>query len=591
MPRGLPKPHLIVSCTRNFYAIAPQELAESSHCLQRRAWAWKETILEYAKHGKSKLVLEAYGQLNQHNFKSNGYIFVSVIKSCASQGAYLQGKLIHAQVVDCGLESTVFVGSSLINFYFKLGSPEDGQSVFDGLQQYDIVIWNAMIAGYAQHGHVNKMLELFLQLQMDDLEPNIATWNAVIGGCAHNKLNEEALRLFNQMVHEGCLPEDITFASILNACTNIEAENLGKLLHVQLLENGLSADVFLGNTLINLYVKCGNLQHARLVFQRLPQQDCVTWNALISGYALHGNCSEALELFHDMQKKGQSPDLVTWNALLTGHVQHGPIEKVLLLFQQMEEQGRKPDSVTFVNVLKACSLMAAFKKGKLIHAYLLETDSTSDLFVCNALIDMYAKSGNLNDAHKVFNMLPKRNLVTWNSLLSANSAHNQFKAMFECFGNMQSEGFQPDEVTLLCILSACARGGCVDPGGSHFISILKAHGISPKPEQYSCVVDLLGRNGFLHEAESLLDITSMRGHLQAWSSLLSHCRMYGDVHLGRRCFDHILSLDDQYTSGYELMSALYADMGMWESVGQIQDLQRRAEEAERSKLCMKTKAL
>ncbi|MCO5570275.1 hypothetical protein L7F22_023994 [Adiantum nelumboides] len=340
-----------------------------------------------------------------------------------------------------------------------------------------------MIAGYAQHGHVSTMLELFWKLQRGDLEPNIATWNAVIAGCAHNKRNEEALHLFLQTVQEGCLPEDMTFASVLNACTNMEVQNMGKLLHVQLIESGLSSDVFLGNTLINLYVKCGDLQLALMVFKRLPLQDCVTWNALISGYSLHGNCSEALELFHEMQKRGQKPDLVTWNALLTGHVQHGYIKEALLLFQQMQEQGKSPDSVTFINVLKACCLMAAFKRGKLIHAFLMETNAISDLFVCNALIDMYAKCGSLCDAYAVFKVLPKRDLATWNSILAANSAHNHFKAVFEGFKNMQWEGFQPDEVTLRCILSACARGGSVAPSGSHFITMLEVYVISPKLEE------------------------------------------------------------------------------------------------------------
>lgn len=562
---------MISSCARPLYGIV-----KPIGLLQQHALSLKEVLLDHAKHGKAALVLEAYQQMNQQiTLEPNGYVFVSVIKACASQGASILGKMVHAQIVECSFESQVFVGSSLINMHIKCGGLEDAQRVFDGLPMHDIVIWNVMIAGYAQFGHVEKMMELFQQLQKGDLVPNTVTWNVVIGGCVQSDLSEKAFHLFNQMQQDGCMPNDVTFACVLNACTSMEAQDHGKLIHLRVIESGLSSDVFLGNTLINFYVKCGELEHAYELFKRLPQQDCVTWNILITGYALNDHSEEALRLFHDMQKKGQIPDLVTWNALLTGHVQHRRGEQALLLFQQMEQQGKKPDRISFANVFKACSIMAALDKGKLIHAYMIETNFSLDLLVFNAVIDMYAKCGSLDDAYRVFRWLPKRDSVTWNSIIAAHGVHNQYSTMLKCFEHMQQEGFQPDEVTFLCILSACTRGGFLDSGHSHFTSMLKYHSISPKPEHYNCMVDLLGRKGFLKEAESLLEMEAMKGNVQGWTSLLSHCRTYGDVDLGRQCFDHAIFIDDQYTSSYELMSGLYADMGMWENVAHVQELRRR----------------
>ncbi|KAH7306315.1 hypothetical protein KP509_22G006100 [Ceratopteris richardii] len=439
-----------------------------------------------------------------------------------------------------------------------------------------------MIAGYAEHGHVQSALELFHQWQENDFMPNISSWNSVIRACALSNLNEDALWYFNQMMQEGYLPEDITFATVLSACTSLRAQNQGKFLHVSLLEKGLASDVFLGNTLINLYAKCGNFKQANVVFDRLPERDCVTWNALISGHSLHGNCTEALKLFHDMQKSGYHPDLVTWNALLTGQVQHGHAEEALQLFEAMEGQGPKPDTVTFLNVLKACSSMASLKKGKLFHTYMLESVTIIDLSVCNALIDMYAKCGSLEDACSVFVALPKRDAVTWNSMIAANFKHNQNMKAFAYLKDMQLEGFQPDEVTFLCVLSAYRQESAIDPSALQFICTHMAGGISLSQEQYSSIVDLLGSKGFLQAAGKMLTKEFMKDDLQAWASLLRHCKMFGNVHLGRQCFDHIQSLDDQYTTCYELMSALYTDMGMWEDAHQIRSMQSCAEGCKKS---------
>jgi pentatricopeptide repeat protein len=299
--------------------------------------------------------------------------------------------------------------------------------------------------------------------------------------------------------------------------------------------------------------------------------DRVTWNVLVGGYAMHGHIQQAIEAFRNMQKAGICPDLVTWNSLLTGCVQHGYGHQALILFQQMQETGLNSDVITFVTVLKTCSLLSSLGWGRVIHASLLDIEMCSNLFVCNALIDMYTKCGSLDDASKHFHALPKRDLVSWNTIVAAYAMYKHHSMVFECLENMQVDGFQPDEVTLLCLLTACTHMGLSEMGCMYFMSMRTCHGLSHQPKHYNCIVDLLARKGCLYEAKSLLGMMPFEGNLQAWTSLLSHCKIYGEVKLGKQCFDQLLLIDDEYASSYEPMSSLYAHSGMWEDVNRIQE--------------------
>ncbi len=175
--------------------------------------------------------------------------------------------------------------------------------------------------------------------------------------------------------------DPVTFVGVLNACASMVALEEGRHTHEQIIQSGYESVSFVGNSLIDMYAKCGSIEDAKRVFNKLP-----------------------------------SCDVVSWNAMLLGHVKCGQGQKALELFQQMQQEGVSPDPVTFVGVLNACASLFALEEGKRIHEQIIQSRCESDVFVRSSLVDMYAKCGSMVDASRVFNNLSSQDVVTWNAM-------------------------------------------------------------------------------------------------------------------------------------------------------------------------------
>jgi pentatricopeptide repeat protein len=163
----------------------------------------------------------------------------------------------------------------------------------------------------------------------------------------------------------------------MNACASIEALEEGRCVHQQIIQSGFEMNVFVGNSLVDMYAKCGSIDNAWRVFHKMP-----------------------------------SRHVVTWTTMILGHVKCGQGQKALELFQQMQQEGVQPNSVTFVGVINACANIEALEEGKHVHEKIIESGWDTDVFVGSSLVDMYAKCGSLEDAWRVFKKMPSRDVVT-----------------------------------------------------------------------------------------------------------------------------------------------------------------------------------
>lgn len=340
--------------------------------------AWTAIISARDKAGENDEAIRLYHQMRELNVEPDGYVFVAVLKACATTATVTQGRQIHMHIIDSGFESDLFVGSTLIHMYAKCGSLQDASNVFDRLLQRSRVTWNALIAGYAKLGHCQEALQLFQQMKQDGLEPDkvtficvlkacsgiavlepgkqihvliiergldldlvigstlvdlyakcgrmqdarilfnrlpkqdVVTWSALIAGYAH-EYGQEAFHIFKHMKDKGIEPTLQTFVSILKACAALETLNYGRWIHVLIIESGLQLDVIIGNALIDMYVNCGSLQDANVMFDGLQIRGVVTWSALIAGYVNTGQSLEALQIFQQMQNEGMKPDEDMWS--------------------------------------------------------------------------------------------------------------------------------------------------------------------------------------------------------------------------------------------------------------------------------------
>ncbi|CAK9873653.1 unnamed protein product [Sphagnum jensenii] len=219
--------------------------------------------------------------------------------------------------------------------YAECGSMEDAQRVFNKMPSRDVVTWTAMIVGHVKCSQGQKALELFRQMQQEDVQPDSVTFMGVLNACASVAVLEEgrcvheqiiesgqkALELFRQMQKEGVQADSVTFVGVLNACASIAALEEGRCIHEQIIESGWDSDVFVGSSLVDMYAKCGSLEDAWRVFTKMPSRNVVTWNAIILGHVKCGQGQKALGIFQQMQQEDVQPDSVTF----MGVVNHVPV--------------------------------------------------------------------------------------------------------------------------------------------------------------------------------------------------------------------------------------------------------------------------
>eukprot|EP01018_Ginkgo_biloba_P025325 Gb_09956 [translate_table: standard] len=300
-----------------------------------------------------------------------------------------------------------------------------------------------------------------------------------------------------------------TYVSILQTCVNMKAIAEGKRVHTHIVKTGFEPDLSVGNKLVIMYAKCKNHVSARQVFDEMPERDMITWTAMIGGYSQNGHGKDALKLFSQMLVFGMKPNQYTFGSVLSA------CSKLEIL-----EEGNNPNQATFPSVLSACANLAALGKGKHIHAYIIKS-------------------------------------------------HGRGKEAVELFEQMQNKGMKPNDVTFLCVLSACNHAGLVDEGFCYFNSICRDHCIEPRAEHYSCMVDLLGRSGRLVEAINFIKKMPFEADAGLWRALLGACRIHGNTELGQYAAERLFELQAAHTSTYVLLSNIYAEAGRWDDVAKV----------------------
>lgn len=494
------------------------------------AYTFRLIIAAYVKHGQSEQALRLFEEMQLSGTKPDNYVYIAVLKACGSTGDLFQGRTIHAAITKSGWNLNLHVGNTLIDMYAKCGSLDEARGTFDMLPRKDRVSWNVLLSGLAQHGR---------------------GWSA--------------LQLFENMQQQGIEPDIYTAPSVLKACGIVGALDEGRRIHVQIAHIGLASHTIVGNSLVDMYAKCGSVVEARQVFDKIVQKDPFSWNAMIAGYARSGMLEEACTLFEATPCK----NVHTWSTMIAGFANGGQGQEAIQLFNCMQQQGIKPTRVTFLSVFKACSTIAALSLAKQVHSTFKKSGLLLDSPLGNTLISMYAKCGSLVDARDVFAKLRKEDVVSWTAMIAAYTHHGRALEALELFKQMQEAGFRPDRVTFLCLLSACAREGLLNDGYEVFQSMSTKFGIAPGSDHYSCMVDLFCRAGHLDQVELFIEQMPVRPDSFAWTSVLGGCLKYGKVELARRAFEAIIEVEPQNDAAYVLMSNMYAAEGMWDERAEV----------------------
>ncbi|KAH8913174.1 hypothetical protein BDL97_U03100 [Sphagnum fallax] len=324
-------------------------------------------------------------------------------------------------------------------------------------------------------------------VQMDSF-----SWNRRLAKYVKAGEYEKTMELFKQMQKRGMRPDRFTFVPVLNACAGLRALEQGRRAHQLIMQTGCEADVFVGNSLIDMYAKCGSMEEASRVFNKLPSRAAVCWNAMIFG---HVKCGE-------------------------GH-------KALQLFQKMQHEGVQPDPATYVGVLNACAGLRALEQGRRAHQLIMQTGCEADVFVGSSLIDMYAKCGSMEEASRVFNKLPSR-VVCWNAMIFGHVKCGEGHKALQLFQKMQHEGVQPDPATYVGVLNACANVVALEEGRRTHERIIQSR-CESNVFVKSSLVDMYAKCGSMEDACRVFN--TMPSHdVVSWNALLGGFAMHGQVY-------------------------------------------------------------
>ncbi|XP_043723054.1 pentatricopeptide repeat-containing protein At3g14730 [Telopea speciosissima] len=473
----------------------------------RNIFAWNAIIAGFITNGLSRSAFEFYQRMKLEGVAPDKYTLPCLIKACSDISEVVEVKKIHSGLFKIGLESNDFVSSALINFYLKFNFVQEAQQLFEELTERDVVLWNAMIIGYAQMGEVNL-----------------------------------ALRVFERMGKEGVVHSNFTLTGILSVFAMIGDVNNGRAVHGYAVKIGCESEVVVANSLIDMYGKCKSISEALRVFEMMLERDVFSWNSIISV-----------------------------------HEQYGDHDKTLRLFERMQKAGVRSDTVTIAAVLPACSNLAALMRGREIHGYMIVNglmkddygEDIVDVYVDNAVLDMYVKCGSLRDACMFFDKMRKRDVASWNIMIMGYGLHGFGDEAVNVFLHMGESSVRPDEVSFICVLSACSHAGLVDQGCKILAHMEEDHGVVPTVEHYACVVDMLGRAGRLDEAYELALGMPIEPNPVVWRAFLASCRLHGNTKLAEFALQRLLELEPEHCGSYVLMSNIYGTIGRYEEVSDI----------------------
>ncbi|KAI3686015.1 hypothetical protein L1987_79684 [Smallanthus sonchifolius] len=461
--------------------------------------SWNSMINSYVQSGLLEESFNLYIDMLRDGLKPDHFTLASVLRSCSSlSGGYSYlTEQIHTHAMKNGLDSDTFVSTTLVDSYSRNGRMEQAESLFWDKYGFDLGSWNAMMFGYINSGGFHKAWELF-----------------------------------TLMHRNGEKPDEITLATMAKACAFLVSLKCGTQVHGYAFKLGVDQDLYLSSSLLDMYIKCGDMKEAHQVFEEI-----------------------------------QSPDEISWTSMISGCVENGVENRAVVIYHKMRQSGVRPDEYTFATLIKACSCSTALEQGRQIHANAIKSNCGLDAYVSTSLIDLYAKCGNIEESYRLFKRTRVQNIVIWNAMLVGLAQYGHGKEALDLFNDLKSNtNLLPDRVTFIGVLSACSHSGLISEAYTYFDSMIKDYGIKPEIEHYSCLVDALGRGGLVKEAENLITTMPFEASGSMYRALLGACRVQGDMETGKHVATKLLEIEPFDSSAYVLLSNIYAASNQWSQV-------------------------
>ncbi|XVF26312.1 hypothetical protein REPUB_Repub14bG0005400 [Reevesia pubescens] len=398
---------------------------------------------------------------------------------------------------------------------------------------FDSICGSALVTGYSKLCLVDEASKVFYRIPEKDL----VLWNSMISGYGNRGLLNKGLELFSWMRHMGQQPDGYTLVALALGLADSGLLGVGQGIHGFCLKSGFDCTVHVGSSLVSLYSRFKCMDSANMVFSSLLQPDLVAWSSLISGYSQCENYNKALFYFRKLNM----------------------------------ETGKKADHILISAVLAAAAQSANARFGSEIHGYVVRHGFELNVMVSSALIDMYSKCGFVILAIRVFEIMPERSIISYNSLISGLGLNGLAYQAFKMFDEMLVVNLKPDDSTFSALLSACCHAGLFDNGWEIFRRMMYEFSIRPKTEHYVHMVKLLGMAGELEEAYNFILYLPKPIDSGIWGALLSCCDVHGNSVLAEAISQQLLEKEPKKSAYTVMLSNMYAVHGKWDAVEKLRD--------------------
>ncbi|XWS17991.1 hypothetical protein CRYUN_Cryun32bG0003800 [Craigia yunnanensis] len=397
----------------------------------------------------------------------------------------------------------------------------------------DSICGSALVTGYSKLCLVDEACKVFCRIPEKDL----VLWNSMVLGYGNCGLLNKGFELFSCMRHIGQQPDGYTLVALTVGLVDSGLLSVGQGIHGFCLKSGFDCTVHVGSSLVSLYSRFKCMDSANVVFSSLLQ-----------------------------------PDLVAWSSLITGYSQSGAYDKALFYFRKLNiEKDKKADPILISAVLVAAAQSANARFGSEIHGYVVRHGFESNVMVSSALIDMYSKCGFVSLGIRVFEIMPERNVISYNSLISGLGLNGLAYQAFKMFDEMLGVSLKPDDSTFSALLSACCHVGLLDDGWEIFRRMIYEFSIQPKTEHYVHMVKLLGMAGELEEAYNFILCLPKPVDSGIWGALLACCDIHGNSELAEAISQQLLENEPKKGAYKVMLSNIYAVVGRWDDVHKLRD--------------------
>lgn len=405
--------------------------------------------------GFSDRALELFNKMQQDCLKPDCITVASLLSACASVGSLHKGMQLHSYAIKAGMSADIILEGSLLDLYSKCSDVETAHKFFLTTETENIVLWNVMLVAYGQLDNLSDSFEIFRQMQI-----------------------------------EGMIPNQFTYPSILRTCTSLGALYLGEQIHTHVMKTGFHLNVYVCSVLIDMYAKHGQLDLALQILRRLPEDDVVSWTAMIAGYVQHDMFSEALKLFEEMKSRG----------ILS-------------------------DNIGFSSAISACAGIRALRQGQQIHAQSYVSGFGGDLSINNALISLYARCGRIQEAHLAFEKIEDKNNISWNSLVSGFAQSGYFEEALQVFAQMLRTEAEVNLFTYGSAISAAASLANIKQGQQIHTMILKT-GYDSEMEASNSLITLYAKCGSISDARREFNDMSEKNVI-SWNAMITGYSQHG----------------------------------------------------------------